>query len=317
MNTIQELWHSAQQLQGTDPNIIYKGKRQLDVNKDEKERQEVLNSIDKVVLSSMVKTLSQSHRVIIYYQIYNRKFVIKSIPSQLDTWNRLSPILTYGSFSNEEPSEQEQWIEEIAEQIIDFANVIKRPLSEETILELKKGLREVNKTLKQRKYLQRRLSNAGLLIAEIFLLILFPTVCGIINEKQIVQPLQQELKQQIVQVQNIKTETIKEKQLLQALQKQLNQQIAQSQNLQNETINEKQIFQTLQKQLNQQIAQTKNIQELQKMQETTLKLIQINIQKIVTFLTIVIAVNNFVVLILLNFPLTRFSKDIKIRNNLR
>lgn len=182
------LYHSAQCLDNISPTIIYENKSPVPLEQEEK-RQQIVSDINNTVMSSQA-TWSQSSNVTIYYTPQN--FVIESIPNQMDSYNRLSPILTYGYFPNQE-KDKEDWIEEVSTGINDFVQSIGRELSSTTKEMIKKGLKETTKKSPLKQYqsifFTKPLNYAGLFGATFVI----PLLLGGILHQQIPQLLNQQL----------------------------------------------------------------------------------------------------------------------------
>ncbi|MFB2898229.1 hypothetical protein ACE1CI_35375 [Aerosakkonemataceae cyanobacterium BLCC-F50] len=137
----EALFHSAQQLDNLSPNIISSGKHKLDPVEKKAERQHLVLQMDDV--TSTGKKISISPNVIVYYK--QADFVIKTIPDERDSYNRLAPILSYGEFPNGELNSDTEngWIQSIKDQIIEFVNSIGRNLSSDTKAEITQVLKEL------------------------------------------------------------------------------------------------------------------------------------------------------------------------------
>ncbi len=193
------LWHSAQSIDNTSPNIIYEGKNSIPFEQQDK-RQKIVSKINNIVSSVKVKKWSNSSDVIIYYTHEYKDFVIESTPKQRDSYNRLSPILTYGSFPGEEKDEK-AWIDYVDQGIEHFLQNIERTLSDTTKEMIEKGLKEIRKEAREKKYNTDYgvdfLENAIILS----IVIAIPLAIGGILHKQIpliLQELPQQNSQQIL-----------------------------------------------------------------------------------------------------------------------
>jgi hypothetical protein len=105
------------------------------------ERQYIVLQMDDV--TSTGKKISILPNVIVYYK--QADFVIKTIPDERDNYNRLAPILSYGEFPNGELNldTENEWIQSIKDQIIEFVNSIGRNLSSDTKTEITQVLKEL------------------------------------------------------------------------------------------------------------------------------------------------------------------------------
>lgn len=182
------LSHSAQEIDNLKPDIIYQGKKKLDPLENKAERQDLVLKMDDVI--SAGKKISSSPKVIVYYK--QDDFVLKTIPDERDSYNRLAPILSYGQFpGNLNPDVQDNYIERIKSEIIEFVNSIGRSLS----LEAKEAITEVLKSLAQKK----RMKKTIILLLKNFLIYsgtaIVPLALGWVLHEHIPQMLQPLLQQ--------------------------------------------------------------------------------------------------------------------------
>lgn len=188
MTTNRELCHWAQQIKSTNPDIIYKGKIELNPVKDKQERETILSAIDEVVLPKKNKVgINIEYKgVKIYYN--TKSFVVTSIPIERDNYERLSPILSYGYFPEKYLSKD--WIETVSKEIKNFALSIDRTFSNETLLTIKDALIQAEERkvkLQKRRKLQRLVSYLSLELVWGLIVVGTPLILGWILQMQITE----------------------------------------------------------------------------------------------------------------------------------
>lgn len=193
----EPLWHSAQHLNNLYPDIISKGKDKLDLLEKKAVRQQIASQMDDV--TSAGREISSSPKVIVYYK--QADFVIKTTPEDRDCYNRLAPILSYGKFPDGDLNsyEEDQWIESIRSEIIEFVSSIERGLSSETKEEIIEVLKILSRKKRTEKVISPLLENL-LLYGTVAIV---PLALGWLVHDQIpqmIQPLFQQKPQQILTV---------------------------------------------------------------------------------------------------------------------
>lgn len=190
-NEINELWHSAQSLDNSSPNIIYNNNSPISFEQQDK-RDRITCQINNVVSSKRNKKWSESSDVIIYYTL--EKFVIESTPNRRDNYNRFSPILTYGIFPTED-NDEEVWSEDVAMQVENFAKTINRELSTEAKKKIKRALKEIKKKIHKRKVQELYLKClTGYLMVGVIVFAI-PLVIGAVIHQEIPNILTQQVQQ--------------------------------------------------------------------------------------------------------------------------
>jgi len=189
--------HSAQGIDNLKPDIIYKGKIKLDPLENKEERIDIVSKMDDVTSSG--KKISSSPKVIVYYKQAN--FVVKTIPDERDSYSRLAPILSYGKFPNEDlnSAQEDMWINNIKNEIIEFVDSIGRNLASDTKEEITKVLKD---TL-QKKRTEGVISTIQENVLIYGAVIIVPLALGWLVQDQIpqmIQPLLQQKPQQILTV---------------------------------------------------------------------------------------------------------------------
>lgn len=192
--------HSAQQLKGTDPDIIaqegecypVQAERKIKFIEESEDRDRAITAINSVI--SRAKTSKKEFLmpggVIIYYN--NQNFVVKSIPTDRDDYNRLSPILSYGYFPEKNWQTEdflEEWSNIISESVNSFVNEIGRSFDDHALSEMKKGLKEVQK-MRLKKIQKEEIVPSSIDLILLSLAFIFPILIGWIIQNQVPQMVQ-------------------------------------------------------------------------------------------------------------------------------
>lgn len=201
------IWHSAQALDNLKPDIIYKGKENLELPNYKAQRQNIVSQMDQVILEGTKISNKEWPKVIIYYK--SSSFVVKTTPEENDSYGRLAPILSYSEFpQNQESFDQDKWIESIRTKIVEFTNSIERKLSPET----QKAIIEALETLCEKKTTNGILISTFNKLAIYGMVAIVPLIIGAgIYQMipQIIEPIIQQNSEQILNQQNLQQLLIK------------------------------------------------------------------------------------------------------------
>jgi hypothetical protein len=127
----------SQSLDNESPNVIAKDRRVLDISEQEL-RQKLVYEINSIVSE---KTKVKDTNNVVFYR-RKSKFVIEIIPVQRDVINRLSPVVAFGEFpENNEFSTP--WVDDVCNQIEWFISEgVNRTLGSQTLPTIRNWLTE-------------------------------------------------------------------------------------------------------------------------------------------------------------------------------